>query len=109
MNTVICLPKFGITTRDPYVSIEVAWVAYQEPTPSQVSFNHFLTSLALASFLAEAKQTFTDVSTMPHNLGSSRATPSHLGGFTSKSNKCHEYFFTKLKCTSAHKEYLTQP
>jgi hypothetical protein len=35
--------------------------------------------------------------------------PSHLGGFTSKSNKCHEDCFTKLKCSSAHKENLTQP
>jgi hypothetical protein len=25
-----------------------------------------------------------------HNLGSSRVTPSRLGGFTSKSNKCHK-------------------
>jgi hypothetical protein len=46
---------------------------------------------------------------MPHhNLGSSRATPSHLGGFTSKSNKCHKDYFTKLKYSSAHKEDLTQ-
>jgi hypothetical protein len=44
-----------------------------------------------------------------HNLGSSRATPSCLGGFTSKSKKCHEDCFTKLKCSSAHKEDLTQP
>jgi hypothetical protein len=43
------------------------------------------------------------------NLGSSRATPSHLGGFTSNSNKCHEDGFTKLKCSSAHKEDLTKP
>jgi hypothetical protein len=35
--------------------------------------------------------------------------PSRLGGFTSKSNKCHEDYFTKLKCSSAHKEDLTQP
>jgi hypothetical protein len=33
---------------------------------------------------------------------------SHLGGFTSKSNKYHEDCFTKLKCSSAHKEDLTQ-
>jgi hypothetical protein len=35
--------------------------------------------------------------------------PSRLGGFTSKSNKCHKDCLTKLKCSSAHKEYLTQP
>jgi hypothetical protein len=34
--------------------------------------------------------------------------PSHLGGFTFKSNKCHEDCFTKLKCSSAHKQDLTQ-
>jgi hypothetical protein len=34
--------------------------------------------------------------------------PSRLGGFTSKSNKCHEDCFTNLKCSSAHKEDLTQ-
>jgi hypothetical protein len=43
-----------------------------------------------------------------HNLGSSRAMPSHLGGFTSKTNKCHEDYFTKLKCSSSNKEDLTQ-
>jgi hypothetical protein len=34
--------------------------------------------------------------------------PSCLGGFTSKSNKCHKDCFIKLKCSSAHKEDLTQ-
>jgi hypothetical protein len=69
----------------------------------------FLTSLALASFLLEVKRTFTNFSTAHHNIGSSRATPSCLGGFTSKSNKFHEDCFTKLKCSSTHKEDLTQP
>jgi hypothetical protein len=34
--------------------------------------------------------------------------PSCLGDFTSKSNKCHEDCFTKLKCSSSHKDDLTQ-
>jgi hypothetical protein len=34
--------------------------------------------------------------------------PSRLGGFTSKSNKCHKDCFTKLKCSSAYKDDLTQ-
>jgi hypothetical protein len=68
----------------------------------------FLTSLALASFLLEAKRTFTNFPTAHHKLGSSRATPSRLGGFTSKSNKCHKDCFTKLKYSTAHKEDLTQ-
>jgi hypothetical protein len=42
-------------------------------------------------------------------LGSSRATPSCLGGFTSKSKKCHKDCFTKLKCSSAHKEDSLNP
>jgi hypothetical protein len=44
-----------------------------------------------------------------HNHGISRVMPSHLGGFTSKSNKCHKDCFTKLECLSAHKEDLSQP
>jgi hypothetical protein len=36
-------------------------------------------------------------------------TPSRFGGFTCKSNKYHKDCFTKLKCSSAHKEDLTQP
>jgi hypothetical protein len=41
MNTVIYFPKFRINTRDPYISIEVAWVAHQKPTLKRVSFNRF--------------------------------------------------------------------
>jgi hypothetical protein len=55
------------------------------------------------------KRAFINFLTAHHKLESSRATPSHLGGFTSKSNKYHENYFTKLKCSSAHKEDLTQP
>jgi hypothetical protein len=105
----ICLPKFGIITRDPYVSIEVA----ELPTKWQLQAGSlstvFLTSLALTSFLSEAKWTFINFSTAHYNLGSSRATPSHLEDFTSKSNKCHKDYFTKLECSSAHKDNLTQP
>jgi hypothetical protein len=69
----------------------------------------FHTSLALASFPSDVKRTFINFPMAHYNLGSSRATSSHLEGFTSKSNKCHEDCFTKLKCLSAHKEDLTQP
>jgi hypothetical protein len=55
------------------------------------------------------KQTFTNFPTAHRNLGSSKATTNRLGGFTSKSNKCHEDCFTNLKSSSAHKEDLTQP
>jgi hypothetical protein len=73
------------------------------PTKSQLQVGSLLTalltSLALVSFLTEVKQTFTNFPMAHHNLGSSRVTPSHLGGFTSKSNKFHEDCFTKLKCS----------
>jgi hypothetical protein len=36
-----------------------------------------------------------------HNIGSYKAMPSRLEGFTSKSNKCHKDYFTKLKCSNA--------
>jgi hypothetical protein len=36
-------------------------------------------------------------------------THSRLGGFTSKSNKCHKYCFTKIKCSSAHKDDSLNP
>jgi hypothetical protein len=41
IDTRIYLPKFRITTQDPYVSVEVAWVAHQVLIPSRVSFNRF--------------------------------------------------------------------
>jgi hypothetical protein len=41
IDTMIYLPKFGITTRDPYVSVEVAWITHHEPTSSRIFFNHF--------------------------------------------------------------------
>jgi hypothetical protein len=52
-----------------------------------------------SSFLVEVKRTFINFLTAHHNLGSSIVTPSHLGDFTSKSNKCHKDWFTKLKCS----------
>jgi hypothetical protein len=73
-----------------------------------VLFQPLLTSLALASFLAEAKRTFTNFSTAHHNLGSSRVMLSHLGGFTSKSNKCHKDCFTKLKCSNQSQRGISQ-
>jgi hypothetical protein len=112
MNTMICLPKFGITTRDPYVSVEVAWVAHQEPTPSRVSFNHFPHFTSSCFFPCGGEADLHKLSTAHHNLGSSRVTPSRLGDFTSKSNKCHEDCFTKLKYSNAqraHKEDSLNP
>jgi hypothetical protein len=69
----------------------------------------FLTSLALASFLAEAKQTYINFFMAHHNLGSFRVTPSRLGGFTSKSNKYYEDCFTKLKCSRLTKRFSLNP
>jgi hypothetical protein len=73
------------------------------PTKSQVQAGSlsttFLTPLALASFLADMKLTFTNIPMAHHNLESSTVMPIRLGGFTSKSKKCHENCFTKLKCS----------
>jgi hypothetical protein len=95
----IYLSKIRITTHIP-----TSLLRYLElPTKSQLQAGYlsttFLTSLALASFLTEAKRTFTNFPMAHHNFGSSRATPSRLGGFTYKSNKCHKDCFTKLKCS----------
>jgi hypothetical protein len=48
----------------------------------------------LASFLVEVKRTFTNFPMAHHNLESSRTTPSHLGGLTSKSNWCSQRAFS---------------
>jgi hypothetical protein len=69
----------------------------------------FCTSLALASLLSEVKRTFTNFPKTHHMLGSSRAMPSHLGGFTSESIKWHKDCFTNIKCSSAHKEDSLNP
>jgi hypothetical protein len=83
------------------------------PTKSQLQARSlstaFLTSLDLASFHVKAKWTFTNFPTAHHNLGSSRVTPSRLGGFTSKSNKCHEDCFIKLKCSNHSQRGISQP
>jgi hypothetical protein len=108
----IYLSKIRITTHIP-----MSLLRYLElPTKSQLQAGYlsttFLTSLALASFLTEVKQTFTNFSMTHHNLGSSRATPNCLGDFTSKSNKCPQKCFTKLNCSSAqitHKEESLNP
>jgi hypothetical protein len=64
------------------------------PTKSQLQVRSFSTTfptqLSLATFLAKAKRAFLNFSMTHHNLGRFRATPSNLGGFTSKSNKYHE-------------------
>jgi hypothetical protein len=83
----------GIDTRiNNSWSLRLHWGGLSCPprVNSKSGLFHPLSSLhyALASFLAEAKQTFINFSIAYHNLGSSRAMPSHLEGFTSKSNKC---------------------
>jgi hypothetical protein len=69
----------------------------------------FLTPLALASFIAEAKRTFINFPMAHHNLESSRVMPSRLGGFTSKSSKCHEDCFIKFKCSNHSQRGISQP
>jgi hypothetical protein len=71
------------------------------PTKNQLQAESLLaafpTPLSFYSFLVEVKWTFTNFLTAHHNLRSSRATPSHLGGLTSKSNECHEDLLHKAQ------------
>jgi hypothetical protein len=82
------------------------------PTKSQLQVGSlsiaFLTPLTLAFFLAAVKRTLTNFFMAHHNLESSRETPSHLRGFTSKSNKCNENCFTKLKCSNHSQRGISQ-
>jgi hypothetical protein len=91
MNMVICLSKFGITNLVIPMSL-LRKIELLTKANSKPRFFHSLSSLHkdLASFLAGVKQTFTNFFKSHHNLESSRVTPSHLGGFISKSNKCHK-------------------
>jgi hypothetical protein len=86
---------------------------FKLPTKSQLQDGSlsitFLTSLDLASFLADVKWTFTNFLMAHHNLESSRATSSRLGGFNSKSNKYHEDCFTKLKYSNHSQREISQP
>jgi hypothetical protein len=67
--------RFKSPTRDPNISVEEAWVAHQEPTPSRVSFKHFpnSTKLLLHSLRRSSRpsQTFSQLST---TLGAQRVT-----------------------------------
>jgi hypothetical protein len=110
MDMMIYLSKFKITH---LWSLRLRWGSLSCPPRANSKsglfklLSHF--TKLLLSFLAEAKRTFTKFPTTHHNFGSSRMTHSCLGGFTSKSNKCHKDCFTKLKCSKSHKEDLTQP
>jgi hypothetical protein len=109
MNTVIYLPRFEITTHDPYVSVEAASVAHQEPTLSRVSFNRFPHFSSYCFLPCGGEVGLHKLSHGSPQLGSSRAMPSHLRGFTSKSNKCHEDCFIKLKCSNHSQRGIFQP
>jgi hypothetical protein len=82
------VPKVCPTTKVAYVSIEVL-------TKSRVSINPNPPKLPLRStqfslsipMKRRTKQTFQDFITI---IGSSRVTPSRLGDWISKSNKCNE-------------------
>jgi hypothetical protein len=102
------LPKFKITTVIPTSLLRKVELLTM-PTPSRVSFNRFPHFTSSCSFLSIAKWIFTNFLKTHHTLESSRATPSHLGGFTSKSDKCHKDCFTKVKCSGAHKADSLNP
>ena len=94
-------PEVQIHHRESYVSVEEA------PT-SRVSFNRFplqarshlsSASTNLISSLPEARSTFRNFPVAHHKHGSSPATPSRLGGFTSKSIKRNRTSCRELKCS----------
>jgi hypothetical protein len=86
---------------------------FELPTKSQLQAGSlstaFITPLAFSSLLVEAKRTFTNFHMAHHNLESSRASTSRLGGFTSKGNKCHEDCFIKLKCSNHSQREISHP
>jgi hypothetical protein len=108
---MICWSKFRITNPVIPTSLLRMLELLTRPTPSRVSFNHFLhsTKLLVLSFCrwSGPSQTFPR---LHHMLGSSRATPSYLGGFTSKSNKCFMSAWHSSNCSrlriSAHNTNL---
>jgi hypothetical protein len=51
--------------------------------------------------------TFTNFPKTHHTLGNSRAMPSYLGGFTSKSNKCFTDAWRSPKCSRLELKWLT--
>jgi hypothetical protein len=79
------------------------------PTKSQLQAKSFSTNfptlLNYYFFPSGGEAVLHKLSMTHHNFGSSRTTPSRLGGFTSKSNECHKDCFIKLK--SAHKDCVS--
>jgi hypothetical protein len=99
---MICWPKFRIIDpmipTSPLRKLELL----TRPTPSRVSFNHFPHSTKL--FLLYFRRWSVHSQTFP------RLT-THLGGFTSKSNKCFTSAWRSSKCSrlriSAHNTNLS--
>jgi hypothetical protein len=108
MNTVIYLSKFNNLLPS---CLRLCWRSLscsQRSTSSCVSFNRLLWFTIFTSFLVDVKQTFSNVFKTHHKLGSCRSTPSHVGGFTSKSNKWFTYFCNSmLKCSQRGVSQLT--
>ena len=90
----ICFPKFGYSQGSAYVSIEgldSTWVGSLS-TLFLASLSWSLPLRRQDRFLHKHSATHTTI------LGACRATPSHQGGFTSKSNKCFTECLTKSTC-----------
>jgi hypothetical protein len=71
----------------------------------------FLTPLSSCFFPSGGEADLHKLPKTHHTLGSSRATPSHRGGFTSKTNKCFMTAWRSSKCSrlriSAHNTNLS--
>jgi hypothetical protein len=104
----IYLPKFRIANSVIPTSLLRKFELLTKANSKSCLFQPLSSIHYLAFFLVEVKQIFTNFLTADHNLGSSRTTPSRLGGFTSKSNKCHKkllhkaQMLTKIRSLSTH-------
>jgi hypothetical protein len=101
-DMVIHLPKFRITNSMIPTSL---LRKLKVPTKCQLQDESHSTTfpdpLRFASFLSEVKPAFTNILKACHKLGSSRVMHSHLGGFTSKSNKWFTSCLASIKMLKA--------
>jgi hypothetical protein len=82
-------PEFVYRSSDPFMGSYVSVGCFQR---SRVALNPFPTSLLDFFPRGREIEAFTNFPQHTTSLGAHWATPSHLGGLTSKSNKCHEDF-----------------
>jgi hypothetical protein len=111
----ICLPKFGITTRDLYVSVEEAWVAHKANfKPGLFQQLSHSTKLLLLSFWRRSRpsQTFSRLTTCLGALGQHlavyEASPPRVTNATKiASQSSNSQVLTKRILSTHHLGFLT--